>query len=209
MRRRLATVVVVVIVGLLAASCQAPRGPGLSGPVFTLQADGFVRNWLILAPIPVEDTALAVEQQLIPGEAGLQPRPGDKVTVSGKELVWKPLVTTETYFDINEHLGDFIEFAAGYAVAYVESPQDYADLTIGICSNDDGQLYLNGKQVYVYQGGRGLSEDADFIEHVALRKGVNVLVFKVVNQTNNWQGCLRFFEAQDKVLTNLKVRVGG
>jgi hypothetical protein len=40
---------------------------------------------------------------------------------------------------------------------------------------------------------------------VTLRKGVNVLVFKVINEKEDWSGCARFTDQQDRVLKNLKV----
>jgi hypothetical protein len=46
-------------------------------------------------------------------------------------------------------------------------------------SDDQAKLYVNGKEVYRQPKARGLELDQDAI---TLRKGSNVLVFKVVNQ---------------------------
>ena len=49
-----------------------------------------------------------------------------------------------------------------------------------------------------------LEKDQDAID-VTLRQGVNVLVFKVVNEKIDWSGCARFTDKDGKVIRNLKV----
>ena len=39
------------------------------------------------------------------------------------------------------------------------------------------------------------------------KKGVNVLVFKVVNEKADWSGCLRFTDKDGKPITNFKVNL--
>jgi hypothetical protein len=41
---------------------------------------------------------------------------------------------------------------------------------------------------------------------VTLNKGVNVLVFKVINQENDWQACARFKDKADKPVTAFTVK---
>src|SRR3954469_16275936 len=59
-----------------------------AGETFRPDADGYIRNWVMLAPIalppgrPAGD--LTVEEQ-VKNEGALQPKAGDKVTVNGKE----------------------------------------------------------------------------------------------------------------------------
>jgi hypothetical protein len=38
---------------------------------------------------------------------------------------------------------------------------------------------------------------------------VNVLVFKVVNEKEDWSGCARFMDKDGKVLKSLKITVTG
>src|SRR5205809_4872044 len=64
------------------------QSPQTFGP----DADGFIRNWLVLAPIAVQEDsgATEIEKDFIGGEAAIQPKPGDKVNVNGKILAWTP-----------------------------------------------------------------------------------------------------------------------
>ena len=40
---------------------------------------------------------------------------------------------------------------------------------------------------------------------VELKAGFNVLVFKVVNETSDWKGSIRFIDAQGNPLKGIKV----
>jgi hypothetical protein len=64
-------------------------------------------------------------------------------------------------------------------------------VTLALSSNDQGKAWLNGKQVFRFADTRTLEKDSDRAE-VTLVKGQNVLVLKVINEVNNWQGCARF-----------------
>jgi hypothetical protein len=117
------------------------------------------------------------------------------------------VVTEDYFFDLNVMLGLETSDAVGaYAVAYLEAPEEMKGIKFSWCSNDNGLIYLNGKNVAKYVGGRSLSEDADVAEDLTLTKGVNVVVFKVWNDSNNWAGCIRLLSKDDKPITNVKVR---
>ena len=51
---------------------------------------------------------------------------------------------------------------------------------------------------------RELTKDDD-ITDVSLQKGVNVLVFKLVNEKEDWSGCARFTDKNGQVIKKLKV----
>jgi hypothetical protein len=55
-------------------------------------ADGYIRDWVMLAPIPLPPGRpagdLVVEEQ-VKNEAALQPKAGDTVKVNGKDLTWR------------------------------------------------------------------------------------------------------------------------
>lgn len=169
--------------------------------------EGFITTWLLLAPIPLENGQVgadAVDKQQLPKEAELQPKDGDKVKVGGKELVWKKYQAKEFFFDFNAFLGKTTEDSAGYAVCYIQAASEMKDLTLKIGSDDQAKVYLNGKEVFKHDEGRALERDEDSTE-VALRKGVNVLVFKVINEQEDWSGCARFVDKDGKVIKSLKV----
>jgi hypothetical protein len=204
--------------GPQAASVAVP--PGVNPAV--LDANGYIRQWLILAPISFGDKYAAedIEKEQIPNEANLTPKAGDKQTLATeegepgayktvqKQFTWTPVVTSDYFFDINEMLKlDASDSMGAYAVAYVDSPSEITGVTFSLCSNDNGAMYLNGKSVYTFVGGRALSEDADLVENLTLKKGVNTIIFKVWNDSNNWQGCLRLVTKDLKPIPNLKVRL--
>jgi hypothetical protein len=163
-------------------------------------ADGFIRNWLVLAPIAVQEDsgATEIDRDLLGGEATIKPKPGDKVNVDGKILSWTPHQTSDYYIDFRQSFGaERGEDAAGYAVAYVVA-DDEMKVKLSIGSNDQCKVWLNGKQVIKFADTRTLDKDTDSAD-VTLVKGQNVLVFKVINEKNNWQAAARFLQGTTPV----------
>ncbi len=115
------------------------------------------------------------------------------MTVGGKELTWKAHQTSDYFIDFLQSFGkERGEYVAGYAVAYVVADEEMK-VTLALSTNDQGKAWLNGKEVFKFaetrdarEGHRPRGRDA--------RKGQNVLVLKVINEVNNWQGCARFLK---------------
>jgi hypothetical protein len=171
---------------------------------------GFLRDWLVLAPIPLaggQTGAAAVEQRLVQGEANLQPRAGDPVTAGTKELVWKEHRGQGPFLDFNAFLGKETKYSVAYAVCYIVCDRERRDLEMRIGSDDQAKVYLNGKKVYTYHGVRPCSVDDDIVEGITLKRGVNVLLFKVVNEEGTWKGCLRFVDREGNPVPGLQVRL--
>jgi RNase P/RNase MRP subunit p29 len=166
-----------------------------SADTFSPDADGFIRNWLILAPIAIQEDSGAseIDKDFLKGEATIKPKAGDSVTVDGKTLTWKPHQTADFFIDFLQAFGkERGEDVAGYAVAYVIA-DDEMKVKLSIGSNDQAKAWINGKQVIKFADTRTLEKDTDSAD-VTLAKGQNVLVFKVINEKNNWQGCARFIK---------------
>jgi hypothetical protein len=162
---------------------------------FSPDADGFIRNWLVLAPIAIdgESGASEIDKDFLNGEASAAPNAGDKVAIGGKVLTWTPHQTSDYYIDFLQSFGaERGEYVAGYAVAYVTADEEMK-VTLALSSNDQGKAWLNGQQVFRFADTRTLEKDSDRSE-VTLKKGRNVLVLKVINEVNNWQGCARFLK---------------
>jgi hypothetical protein len=160
---------------------------------FTPDADGFIRHWLVLAPIAIEENAGASEirNDFLKGEASIKPKAGDKAMVAGTELTWKAHTAPDFFIDFLQAFGkERGEQVAAYAVAYVIA-DDAMTVKAAAGSNDQFKAWVNGKQVLEFTETRTLEKDTD-IADVTLAKGQNVVVLKVVNEVNNWQGCLRF-----------------
>jgi hypothetical protein len=162
---------------------------------FSPDAEGFIRNWLVLAPIAIEGEsgATEIDKDFLKGEATVTPKADDKVTVGGRELTWKAHQTSDFSIDFLQAFGkERGEYVAGYAVAYIIANEEMK-VTLAVSSNDQGKAWVNGKQVFRFAETRTLEKDTDRAE-VTLVKGQNVLVLKVINEVNNWQGCARFMK---------------
>ena len=72
-------------------------------------------------------------------------------------------------------------------------------------SDDESKVYLNGEQIYRNPVGRGFLADQDTVADVTLNAGVNLLVFKVVNEFGTWKGSVRFTDAQGNPVKGIQV----
>ena len=194
-----------LLLSLFAVPCKAGTDE------FAPRGDGFIRDWLLLAPIQLAadaDGAEAIEKSQIPDEGLLKPKAGDKVTVRGKEMTWKKVKASDYFLDLNAICNAETEMAMAYAVAYVRADEERKNLRLKMGSNDQGAVYLNGKLLLKALEGRTLDQDSDIARDVTLNKGINVVVFKIFNEGgSDWQGCLRFTDASDKAVTNLVIRL--
>jgi hypothetical protein len=181
------------------------------GAADALQPDseGYIRHWLMLAPIALPDgetCAEALLKEQIKDEAALRPKAGDKLKVGGKELTWQNITADTNYFDFNAVLKTINDHAAGYVVTYIECDQERPDVVLAVASNDQGRIYFNGVDIYAFTEARPLMLDADK-GRVTLKKGVNVFVFKVLNEQNSWQGAMRFLDKAGAPLKGLKIKL--
>ena len=170
-------------------------------------AEGFIRDWLVLAPFAIDGTgADAIDAKQFATESRPAASDGAKQKVGDKELTWSKTTTKTFYIDFKELNPSRSEQVCAWAVAYLVSPDDKSGLTLKMNSNDQGKVYLNGKELVKFTDTRTLEKDAeDSASGVALKKGVNVLVLKVVNEENNWQGSVRFLNSAGKPVTDFKV----
>src|SRR5262249_31947860 len=107
------------------------------------------------------------------------------------------------FFDFNDFLGAQTEECVGYAVCYVRAPAEMRGIQLRIGSDDQAKVYLNGLDVLQSDQARALDKDQNTTE-VTLRAGVNVLVFKVVNEKIAWSGCARFTDIDGNAIKGLK-----
>lgn len=174
----------------------------------SLDPEGYIRDWLMLAPIALPEGATPEDQILrdqLKNEAGLRPRAGEQVTVQGRSLTWTKVLASTNYFDFNASLKSQNDRSAGYLVTYVECDADVPDVTMAVATNDQGRIYFNGVEIYAWTEARPLMLDADK-GRVTLRKGVNVIVFKIVNEQNSWQGAMRLLDKNGAPLPHLRIR---
>jgi len=191
---------------VFALSCSSLRAEAVDD-------EGFIRDWLLLTPIPLEDGSTGsdnIDKALIADEAKAAPKDGDKAKSGAKEFAWKKVTVKDYFFDVSEIFAkpdEKIENACTYAVAYIVADDDIKDVMAAMGSNDLGKVYLNGKEIVKFAETRTLDKDSDKSAAVTLNKGTNTVVFKVINEGNNFQGCLRFIDKNGKGVKNIKVKL--
>ncbi len=198
----LATFASVALMGLLISKAGA-------ADALHPDSDGYIRHWLMLAPIALperESCADALLKEQIPNEAGLKPKAGDQVKVRGRELTWRHVTAATTYFDFNATLNSINDHVAGYMVTYLECEQETPDVILAVASNDQGRIYFNGVDIYAFTDARPLMLDQDK-GRITLKKGLNVIVFKITNEQNSWQGAMRLLDKSGKPLKGLKIKL--
>lgn len=174
-----------------------------------IDAEGFIRHWLVLAPIPHPpgvNPNQATDKELIKDEAKFEPKEGDKVKVGNKEFVWKKVESDEYCLNFVSVVG-LVENVTGYGVAYVVAPDEMKDVTLRIGSDDSAKVYINGKEVGKVMENRAVGRDQNAFGGITLKKGVNVLVFKVTNGISEWAGCARFVDKNGNLLKGLNVQL--
>ena len=163
----------------------------------------------MLAPIALPEEGSCADfilQDQVRNEAALKPKDGDKVKINGKELTWRNITASTNYFDFNAILKTESGRAAGFMVTYIECDKDIPNVTMALASNDQGRLYLNGEDIYAFTEARTLELDADKGK-VTLNKGVNVVVFKIINEQGNWQGAMRLLDKTGAPLNDIKIKL--
>ena len=192
--------------GVVVLSCVLKLG---AADVLQPDSEGYIRDWIMLAPIALPDgetCAEALLKEQVPNESAFRPRAGDKVKIGGKELTWRNVTASTNYFDFNETLKSINDHVAGYMVTYIECEKETPDVILAVASNDQGRIYFNGVDIYAFTEARPLMLDADK-GRVTLKKGVNVMVFKITNEQNSWQGAMRFLDKAGDPVKDLKIRL--
>ena len=191
-----------VLLGLLISKADA-------ADAFKPDSEGYIRHWVMLAPVVLRDgetCAEALLKEQVKDEAVLRPKAGDKVRIGGKDLEWRNITASTNYFDFNEVLKSINDHVAGYMVTYIECEKETPDVILAVASNDQGRIYFNGVDIYAFTEARPLMLDADKGK-VTLKKGINVIVFKVTNEQNSWQGAMRLLDKTGVPLKDLKIKL--
>jgi hypothetical protein len=168
--------------------------------------DGFIHDWLVLAPIPLagQSGADEIDAEFIFNESSPTPAADERASAVGaQDLTWRAHHADDYFVDFLKAFGQVRgEYVLAYAVTYVVA-DEAMDVQLALGTNDQGKVWLNGTEVFKVSDARGLEKDADRVQ-VKLAKGRNVLVFKVINETNSWQACARFLRG-DLPVTNLRI----
>ena len=168
---------------------------------------GGIKQWLVLLPIPMEGRsgAEALDMEQLPRESQLRPRNGDRVRVGQTDLVWREVPPEDYLLDFNQIAGHETEFSVSYAVCYLHSDSPKSGVTLKIGSDDQAKIFLNEREVYRITNPQSWEPDRDTVSGIELQAGLNVLVFKVVNELRDWDGSIRITDAAGQALKGIRV----
>jgi outer membrane protein assembly factor BamB len=148
----------------LKAQAQKPKGDAPSGQSV---ADGVIRDWLILGPVP-EPEGGKLATDFIPNEAQMRPDENEK---SGA-FTWKAIKAESSCLDFNTILGAHPKSAV-YAHSYIYS-KAACSIVLGGTFHNGVRVWLNGKDVWT-------GEKAWCVGTVlSLTPGWNSLLFKLI-----------------------------
>jgi hypothetical protein len=180
-----------------------------------LDADGFIRHWLILEPISVNgltDSVVqaAVKREYFPGQFTVTPQDGDKVTIDGSELTWHAIDTND--YNVNLYyfahdLGKPTSNVLFWAVTIVECPQEMGSVRLAIGSNAASVWWVNGREVIGIYNDRQTVIDDGVSKRLTLKQGSNVVRGAVINGGGATDFCARFLNAEGRPLTGFTVSV--
>jgi hypothetical protein len=180
---------------------------------FRPDREGFIRDWLVLGPVPAapgKDGAQEIETCQLEDEARLRPREGQALKVRDRFLVWRRHRAAGPCVDIRDFAlseGARAEDAVAYAVCSAWAEEELRNLELRMGSNDQAKVYLNGGEVLKHTRTRTLRPDESVARGVSLKKGENLIVFKVVNEKNDWGGCLRFVRPDGQPVRDLRIGI--
>lgn len=183
-----------------------------------LDADGFIQRWLLLEPIVKPNRTNTVfvgtyvrkifATEYFPGQFTELPHDGDKVMVSGQELTWHALDSTN--FNVK-----LFRFAYGlnkptygvifWAVTVVDSPREMKQVRLAVGSNSASMWWLNGEDVADLFDDRRMVMDDVVSKRLTLKKGRNVIRGAVINGPGMSDFCVRLFDEDGKPIKDLKV----
>jgi WD40 repeat protein/tRNA A-37 threonylcarbamoyl transferase component Bud32 len=170
--------------------------------------EGAIKRWLILAPIALatgQSGAQRLDFEQVEGEGQLRPKAGETRPVGNGQLEWREVTQEDYVLDFNAILGRVTDLSVAYAVCYIRSEAEQRGLRMLVGSDDEAKVYLNEQQVHKSPFPRSFTADQDTAPDITLKAGLNVLVFKVVNELGDWAGSVRFTDAQGNPVKGIKV----
>lgn len=104
-------------------------------------------------------------------------------------------------------LGDDEDWATGYAYAVVISPEN-RQVDFRFDSDDQGKVWLNGKSIFEHT--KTFTAQIDFFDfHANLKKGRNIILVKVCEETGGWGFYLRITDKNGNPYDDLEIVPAG
>lgn len=176
-------------------------------------AQGFIRRWLLLEPIPVNGLTQSAVQKIVktdyfPNQYTVIPHDTDKVTVGSTELTWHA-VDTKLYNVNLYHFAHALNKPTSdvlfWAVTIVNCPRDMTDVRLAIGSNAASVWWVNGKEVIGIYGDRQTVIDDGVSQRLTLHKGPNIVRAAIINGGGATDFCARILDENGKPLKDYTV----
>jgi hypothetical protein len=170
----------------------------------------FLKDWLILGPVPVFDESVSNADRFDDGASQMAAFDRSMidintfeptVTIDGKQYYWEKYSSGAEILEFAWLFG-YHGFADAYARAQIEMEED-TPVLLGVRGDDRFKVWLNGELVYELRSGGTMDVDKALLP-VTLRKGLNDLILKVQNGIFEWEYAVRIFEADYDPATDIK-----
>jgi hypothetical protein len=184
-----------------------PPPEGTRGRMYVPDAEGFIRNWLILRPLALDGRASDhteesqkefFERQWFPGQNHVRPAAGDAPLAGRLDLQWEEYDSEEYFVDLGETPNSL-----SLGVVYLHSAKDIPEAILSIGSDDSSRWLVNGEEVLRVYAGRGIGRDQNRSKPVRLRAGLNIVMFSVINGIGPSAASLRVLGADGKPVPGL------
>ncbi len=119
-----------------------------------------------------------------------------------EQISWKKFA--DAAFNGFIDLGRDINWRVSYAWTTVTSP-DEREVQFRFGSDDQGKIWLNGKEVFANPKGQSAVVDSNIIS-VTLKAGKNTILVKVCNEEKFWGFYLRVTDADGKPFEDLQIK---
>jgi hypothetical protein len=195
----------------VAGAAQAPAllRSAANAPSSSPNADGFLRRWLLLEPIPANGLTQSAVQKIVkteyfPRQFSVIPRDGDRITVEKTgELTWHAVETSlynVNLFHFAHELGKPTSNVLFWAVTVVSCTEDIPNVRLAVGSNAASVWWVNGREVIGIYGDRQTVIDDGVSKRLTLQRGANVVRGAIVNGGGATDFCARFLDADEKPL---------
>jgi len=163
----------------------------------------FVMDWLVLGLFKFKEADFAGDQQQASADHAFMPNEGD---LDGTQAAPAGTTWQALHFKGDAQAGQVnldklystIDYAAAYAVAWLDCPEAVANAKILAGSDDYLKIWVNGKLVHTYKTARRASDrDQDAITGITLKKGLNRIVVKCVDVVFDWDFYFRLADGKD------------
>lgn len=153
------------------------------------KSEGSIKTWQVIGPFKGPQEKTTLEFKTAVDEAFLKSKDGSvdlsaTYEADGKTVKWKKAEASKRGFvNLGTEVGE-VEWAVAYG--YVEIESIHARETVIRCGSDDCiRIWVNGKQVHSFEGGRGFQADQDSA-NIHLKAGINKIFVKIVNYKSGW-----------------------